>query len=69
MEKFLAAVRNMFQLPDLPGRILFYRGILALYRLGAHSLPRNQQIALDQFGNMSADLLGVLICFPGGNFR
>ena len=36
MEKFLAAVRNMFNVPDLRRRIFFTLGILAIYRLGAH---------------------------------
>ena len=35
MEKFLAAVRNMFSVPDLRRRILL-PWILAVYRLGAH---------------------------------
>ena len=36
MEKFLAAVRNMFNVPDLRRRIFFTLGLLAVYRLGAH---------------------------------
>jgi len=36
MEKFLAAVRNMFSVPDLRKRIFFTLGLLAIYRLGAH---------------------------------
>jgi preprotein translocase subunit SecY len=36
MEKFLAAVRNMFQVPDLRRRIFFTLGLLAIYGLGAH---------------------------------
>ncbi len=71
MEKFLAAVRNMFQVPDLRRRILFTLGILAIYRLGAHvSAPGVDPVRLKQvWGNVSGTLLGVLDLFSGGNFR
>ena len=71
MEKFLAAVRNMFQVPDLRRRILFTLGILAIYRLGAHvSAPGINTERLKQvWGNVSGTLLGVLDLFSGGNFR
>ena len=71
MEKFLAAVRNMFSVPDLRRRILFTLGILAIYRLGAHvSAPGINQERLKQvWGNVSGTLLGVLDLFSGGNFR
>ena len=35
MEKFLAAVRNMFNVPDLRRRILFTLAIVVVVRLGA----------------------------------
>src|ERR1700704_1711697 len=71
MEKFLAAVRNMFNVPDLRRRIFFTLGILAIYRLGAHvSAPGINQERLKQvWGNVSGTLLGVLDLFSGGNFR
>jgi preprotein translocase subunit SecY len=71
MEKFLAAVRNMFNVPDLRRRILFTLGILAIYRLGAHvSAPGINQERLKQvWGSVSGTLLGVLDLFSGGNFR
>src|SRR5437879_11843847 len=71
MEKFLAAVRNMFQVPDLRRRILFTLGILAIYRLGAHvSAPGINTERLKQvWGDVSGTLLGVLDLFSGGNFR
>src|SRR5213083_2976715 len=71
MEKFLAAVRNMFNVPDLRRRILFTLGILAIYRLGAHvSAPGINTERLKQvWGNVSGTLLGVLDLFSGGNFR
>ena len=71
MEKFLAAVRNMFQVPDLRRRILFTLGILAIYRLGAHiSAPGINKARLDQvWHDVSGTLLGVLDLFSGGNFR
>src|SRR5205807_10181990 len=71
MEKFLAAVRNMFQVPDLRRRILFTLGILALYRLGAHiSAPGINKARLAQvWHDVSGTLMGVLDLFAGGNFR
>src|SRR6059036_1038860 len=71
MEKFLAAVRNMFNVPDLRRRIFFTLGILAIYRLGAHvSAPGINTERLKQvWGNVSGTLLGVLDLFSGGNFR
>src|ERR1700737_2175098 len=71
MEKFLAAVRNMFQVPDLRRRILFTLGILAIYRLGGHiSAPGINKAQLDRvWHDVSCTLLGVLDLFSGGNFR
>jgi len=71
MEKFLAAVRNMFSVPDLRRRILFTLGILAIYRLGAHvSAPGLNKARLDLvWKDVSTTLLGVLDLFSGGNFR
>src|ERR671933_2222327 len=71
MEKFFAAVRNMFQVPDLRKRILFTLGLLAVYRLGAHITAPG--IDRDQLKRVWADvgntLLGVLDLFSGGNFQ
>src|SRR6187431_2392758 len=71
MEKFLAAVRNMFSVPDLRKRIFFTLGLLAIYRLGAHiSTPGINKERLDQvWQDVSGTLLGVLDLFSGGNFR
>ena len=71
MEKFLAAVRNMFNVPDLRKRIFFTLGLLAIYRLGAHiSTPGINRERLDQvWHDVSGTLLGVLDLFSGGNFR
>src|SRR5438128_9191945 len=71
MEKFLAAVRNLFNVPDLRRRILFTLGILAIYRLGAHvSAPGINKARLDAvWHDVSGTLLGVLDLFSGGNFR
>jgi preprotein translocase subunit SecY len=71
MEKFLAAVRNMFSVPDLRRRILFTLGMLAIYRLGAHiGAPgiNKTRLAL-VWKDVSGTLLGVLDLFSGGNFR
>jgi preprotein translocase subunit SecY len=71
MEKFLAAVRNMFNVPDLRRRILFTLGILAVYRLGAHvGAPGINKAQLERvWHDVSGTLLGVLDLFSGGNFR
>ena len=71
MEKFLAAVRNMFSVPDLRKRIFFTLGLLAIYRLGAHiSTPGINRQRLDEvWTDVSGTLLGVLDLFSGGNFR
>ncbi|MCA1816283.1 MAG: preprotein translocase subunit SecY [Acidobacteria bacterium] len=71
MEKFFAAVRNMFQVPDLRKRIGFTLGLLAVYRLGAHVTAPG--VNKDQLARVWADvgntLLGVLDLFSGGNFQ
>ena len=71
MEKFLAAVRNMFSVPDLRKRILFTLGLLAVYRLGAHiGAPGINKERLDAvWRDVAGTLLGVLDLFSGGNFR
>jgi preprotein translocase subunit SecY len=71
MEKFLAAVRNMFNVPDLRKRIFFTLGLLAVYRLGAHiGAPGIDKVKLDAvWRDVAGTLLGVLDLFSGGNFR
>src|SRR3712207_4035603 len=71
MEKFFAAVRNMFQVPDLRRRILFTLGLLAVYRLGAHiTAPGINKDQLERvWAEVGSTLLGVLDLFSGGNFR
>ena len=71
MEKFLAAVRNMFNVPDLRRRILFTLAMLAVYRFGAHvSAPGINRARLDEVWNdVAGTLLAVLDLFSGGNFR
>ncbi len=71
MEKFFAAVQNMFKVPELRKRILFTLGMLAIYRLGAHvTAPGINKAQLERvWGEVSGTLLGVLDLFSGGNFR
>jgi preprotein translocase subunit SecY len=71
MEKFLAAVRNMFNVPDLRRRIFFTLGLLAVYRFGAHvSAPGINRARLEEvWRDVAGTLLGVLDLFSGGNFR
>jgi preprotein translocase subunit SecY len=71
MEKFLAAVRNMFNVPDLRRRIFFTLGLLAVYRFGAHvSAPGINKVRLEEvWRDVAGTLLGVLDLFSGGNFR
>lgn len=71
MEKFFAAVQNMFRIPELRKRIFFTLGLLAVYRLGAHvTAPGINKVRLEQvWGEVAGTLLGVLDLFSGGNFR
>jgi preprotein translocase subunit SecY len=71
MEKFFAAVQNMFKVPELRRRIFFTLGMLAIYRLGAHvTAPGINKARLEQvWGEVAGTLLGVLDLFSGGNFR
>ncbi len=71
MEKFFAAVQNMFKVPELRKRILFTLGLLAVYRLGAHvTAPGVNKAQLERvWGEVAGTLLGVLDLFSGGNFR
>lgn len=71
MEKFFAAVRNMFNVPDLRRRIFFTLGLLAVYRFGAHvGTPGINKARLDEvWRDVAGTLLGVLDLFSGGNFR
>src|ERR671932_1089166 len=71
MDKFFAAIRNMFTVPDLRKRILFTLGLLAVYRFGAHvtapGIDRDQLRHVWQ--EVGTTLLGVLDLFSGGNFQ
>src|SRR5690349_5196183 len=71
MEKFFAAVRNMFNVPDLRRRIFFTLGLLAVYRFGAHvTAPGINHARLQEvWRDVAGTLLGVLDLFSGGNFR
>jgi preprotein translocase subunit SecY len=70
MEKFFAAVRNMFMVPDLRRRIFFTLGLLAIYRVGAHvTAPGiNREQLKRVWSEVGGTLLGVLDLFSGGNF-
>ncbi|MFL6467738.1 MAG: preprotein translocase subunit SecY, partial [Pyrinomonadaceae bacterium] len=71
MEKFFAAIQNMFSIPELRKRIFFTLGLLAVYRLGAHvTAPGINKPQLERvWGEVAGTLLGVLDLFSGGNFR
>ncbi len=71
MEKFFAAIQNMFKVPELRRRILFTLGLLAIYRFGAHiTAPGVNKPQLERvWTEFSGTLLGVLDLFSGGNFR
>ena len=71
MDKFIAAIQNIFKVPELRKRILFTLGLLAIYRLGAHiTAPGVNKVRLEQVWNeVSGTLLGILDIFSGGNFR
>ena len=60
MEKFFAAVRNMFNVPDLRRRIFFTLGLLAVYRFGAHvGAPGINKARLDEVWRDVAGTLSV----------
>ncbi len=71
MEKFFAALQNMFKIPELRKRIFFTLGMIIIYRLGAHiTAPGVNKVQLEKvWGEVSGTLLGVLDLFSGGNFR
>src|SRR5687767_9391824 len=71
MDKFFAAIQNMFRIPELRTRILFTLGLLAVYRFGAHvQAPGINSAQLERvWGEVAGTLLGVLDLFSGGNFR
>ncbi|HEX8472445.1 MAG TPA: preprotein translocase subunit SecY [Pyrinomonadaceae bacterium] len=71
MEKFFAAVKNMFSVPDLRRRILFTLGLLAVYRFGAHvTAPGvDKEVLARVWSEVGSTLLGVLDLFSGGNFQ
>ena len=71
MDKFFAAIQNMFRIPELRKRILFTLAMLAIYRLGAHiTAPGINKARLEQvWQDVAGTLLGVLDLFSGGNFR
>jgi preprotein translocase subunit SecY len=71
MDKFFAAIRNMFSVPELRRRIFFTLGLLAVYRFGAHitapGVDRDQLRRV--WTEVGSTLLGVLDLFSGGNFQ
>src|SRR5688500_13659944 len=71
MWKFLAAVRNMINVPDVRRRSIFTLGLLGVYRLGAHvTTPGIDRLRLAEvWRDVAGTLLGVLDLFSGGNFR
>ena len=71
MEKFFAAVQNIFKVPELRTRVFFTLGMLTIYRFGAHvTAPGVNKAQLERVWNdVSGTLLGVLDLFSGGNFR
>lgn len=71
MEKFFAAIRNIFSVRELRRRVFFTLGMLAIYRLGAHvTTPGiNKERLTEVWSNLANTLLGALDLFSGGNFR
>ncbi len=71
MDKFFAAIQNIFKVPELRKRIIFTLALLAVYRLGAHiTAPGVNSERLKQvWAEVSQTLLGILDIFSGGNFQ
>ena len=66
-------IRNMFNIPELRGRILFTFGVLVVVRMGAHiPIPGiNSEALMDAFRAMQSQntLLGLFNMFAGGAFQ
>jgi preprotein translocase subunit SecY len=64
----MAAIPNLFKVPELKEKILFTLMVLLIYRLGAHiTVPGVDYAALQaQFGQFGGTLLGVYDMFVGG---
>src|ERR1700759_2164392 len=52
---------NVFRIPDMRKRILFTMGLLAVYRLGAHILPRLTVFALGIMPYITASIILQLL--------
>lgn len=71
MDKFFAAIQNIFKVPELRKRVIFTFLMLAIYRLGAHvTAPGvNKERLLQVWADVGNTLLGILDIFSGGNFQ
>ena len=67
----LAAIQNIFSIPDLRNRVLFMLGMLAVYRIGAFiPTPGINHQALEQlFQSNAGTIFGFLDIFSGGSLR
>jgi preprotein translocase subunit SecY len=66
----IQAFKNIFNIPELRGRVLFTLGMLAVYRIGAH-IPTpgiDSQALLNLFQQQQGTILGFVDLFSGGNF-
>jgi len=66
----IQAFKNIFNIPELRGRVLFTLGMLAVYRVGAH-IPTpgiDSQSLLRLFEQQQGTILGFVDLFSGGNF-
>ena len=66
-------IKNMFNIPELRGRIFFTFGVLIVVRAGAHiPIPGiNSDALMDAFRAMQSQisLLGLFNMFAGGAFE
>lgn len=64
----LEALKNIFKIPELKGRVLFSLSMLAVYRIGCHiPTPGIDRIALSHFFKQAqGTLLGLFDMFSGG---
>jgi preprotein translocase subunit SecY len=71
VESFLAAVGNLFRVPELRKRVIFTLLMLLVYRAGIHiPVPGIDPVALaNMWQQVGGNLLGVLDLFSGGNLR
>lgn len=70
MKKFIQTLKNIWSIEELRGKILFTIMMITIYRLGAHIvLPGIDPTQMENAGNNSTGILGLIDAFSGGAFN